>query len=76
MIADHKAAWRITSMLPILLFFGALVVSGNTLQKAFNAHPGAFVLIDCAAGETFCSDAAACAEKLPPCSTFKIGIRQ
>ncbi len=43
-----------------------------TLREAFNDHPGAFVLIDAASGEAFLSDPAACAEKLAPCSTFKI----
>lgn len=59
------------AMLP-LLFAAALAVSPEVLQSAFGGHPGAFVLIDCATGETFRSDPAACAEKLPPCSTFKI----
>ncbi len=50
----------------------ALTVSDSAIQEAFHGHPGAFVLLDCAAHETFRSDAAACAEKVPPCSTFKI----
>ncbi len=45
----------------------------HTIEKAFTgATSGSIVLIDCASGETFQSDAAACAEKLPPCSTYKI----
>ena len=47
-------------------------VSEQTLEQAFQGHPGAFVLIDGASGETFLSDPAACTEKLAPCSTFKI----
>ncbi|MBE2179206.1 MAG: class D beta-lactamase [Chthoniobacterales bacterium] len=47
-------------------------VPEQTLKQAFQGHPGAFVLIDGASGETFLSDPAACTEKLAPCSTFKI----
>lgn len=59
------------SMLPLLLA-AALVVPPEAVTSAFAGRPGAFVLIDCATGDTFRSDPAACAEKLPPCSTFKI----
>lgn len=47
-------------------------VPEQPLKQAFEGRPGAFVLIDSASGETFLSDPAACAEKLAPCSTFKI----
>ena len=60
-------------MLPLFLALAsALTISPQTIATAFGGHPGAFVLIDCASGGTFRSDPAACAEKLAPCSTFKI----
>lgn len=55
-----------------VLLATALTLSPDTVQKALGGREGAFVLIDCANGETFRSDAAACAEQAAPCSTFKI----
>jgi beta-lactamase class D len=72
MIADPEAARRICANASDHPLFRCLGRPWKPLLKSFNGHPGAFVLINCAAGETFCSDAADCAEKLPPCSTFKI----
>ncbi|SDT89848.1 beta-lactamase class D [Verrucomicrobium sp. GAS474] len=43
-----------------------------SVDNGFAGREGAFVLIDCATGETLRHDPAACARKLPPCSTFKI----
>jgi beta-lactamase class D len=60
-------------MLSCLLFLASiLTIPTDTVEKAFNGHPGAFVLIDCSSGEIFRSSASACAEKIAPCSTFKI----
>jgi len=59
-------------MLISLLFASALLISEDSIRQAFDGHEGALVLADCATGETFRSDAAACAEKITPCSTFKI----
>jgi beta-lactamase class D len=42
------------------------------IQKTMKDRTGAFVIIDCASGETTDFDPKASAEKLPPCSTFKI----
>jgi beta-lactamase class D len=42
------------------------------IQKAMKDRTGAFVIIDCASGETTDVDSKASTEKLPPCSTFKI----
>jgi beta-lactamase class D len=42
------------------------------IQKVMRDRTGAFVIIDCASGEITDLDAKASAEKLPPCSTFKI----
>jgi beta-lactamase class D len=42
------------------------------IQKAMKDRRGAFVIIDCASGEITDFDPKASAEKLPPCSTFKI----
>ncbi len=55
-----------------LFLASSLAIPADTVSKAFNGHLGAFVLIDCSSGETFRSDAARCAEKVAPCSTFKI----
>lgn len=64
---------EIHTMLPLFLALAsALTISPDTIEAAFGGHPGAFVLIDCASGGTFRSNPAACAEKLAPCSTFKI----
>lgn len=59
-------------MLPFLLFFAAVLISPQDIRPAFGGRDGAFVLVDCATGETTRSDAAACMEKIAPCSTFKI----
>ena len=59
-------------MLTLLLLAVGLILPADSIQKSLNGHEGAFVLIDCASGETYRSSAAACAERLPPCSTFKI----
>ncbi|MFZ4682653.1 MAG: penicillin-binding transpeptidase domain-containing protein [Terrimicrobiaceae bacterium] len=60
-------------MISALLFMAsALAIPTDSIQKAFAGHSGAFVLIECSSNETFRSDAAACAERLAPCSTFKI----
>jgi len=56
----------------LLLLASALAVPAEAVQKAFGDHPGAYVEIDCASGDKFISEAAACAEKVAPCSTFKI----
>jgi len=50
--------------------FAAL--SENTAQAVFGNRQGAFVLLDCASGEGFRFGPVVAAEKLPPCSTFKI----
>jgi beta-lactamase class D len=42
------------------------------VTQVFEGRPGAFVLVDCASGETYRNDPAVCAEKVAPCSTFKI----
>jgi beta-lactamase class D len=42
------------------------------IQKVMKGRTGAFVIIDCASGETTDLDLKASAENLPPCSTFKI----
>jgi len=55
-----------------LLLAAVLTVPTDAVTRAFDGHPGAFVLIEAATGDTFRSDPSACAEKLPPCSTFKI----
>ncbi len=60
-------------MFSILLFLAVvLAVPTETVTKAFDGRSGAFVLVDCATGETYRNDPAACAEKAAPCSTFKI----
>jgi beta-lactamase class D len=59
-------------MLPFLLFLAAVLISPQEIQTALHGHDGAFVIVDCATGEGVRSDAAACAEKMAPCSTFKI----
>jgi beta-lactamase class D len=42
------------------------------IRKAMKDRAGAFVIIDCASGEITDVDPKTSAEKLPPCSTFKI----
>lgn len=42
------------------------------IQQVMKDRAGAFVIIDCASGEVTDVDSKASAEKLPPCSTFKI----
>jgi beta-lactamase class D len=60
-------------MFALPLFLAAvLAVRGETVTEAFDGRAGAFVLVDCASGETYRNDPAACAEKVAPCSTFKI----
>ena len=59
-------------MLSWFLLATSALFSPSDFSQAFKEHPGALVVIDCANGETFRSNANACAEKLPPCSTFKI----
>lgn len=59
-------------MLALLLCAVGLTVPSDSIHRALNGHEGAFVLIDCASGAASRSDVAACAERLPPCSTFKI----
>ena len=44
------------------------------IQKAMKDRTGAFVIIDCASGETTDFDPKASAENLSPCSTFKIFV--
>jgi len=55
-----------------LLMAAALVVPRDVVQDAFAGRTGAFEMIDCSSGEVFQSDAKSCAERIPPCSTFKI----
>lgn len=50
----------------------ALTISNAVLTKAFDGHEGVFVLVEATTGEVFASDAKAAAEKVAPCSTFKI----
>lgn len=60
-------------MLSALFLLASITLpSNNTIPEAFGGHPGAFVMIDCANGSQLQSNSAACAEKLAPCSTFKI----
>ncbi len=55
-----------------LLLTAALLIPESSLHTAFAGHEGAFVMTDCSSWQTFHSDAAACAQKHAPCSTFKI----
>jgi len=55
-----------------LLLSAALALTPATMTDAFHGREGAFVLLDCASGDAYRSDAAACAVKYAPCSTFKI----
>lgn len=50
----------------------APTLPADALKEAFQGRAGAFVLLDCSTGKASFSDAAACSEKLPPCSTFKV----
>lgn len=51
---------------------GAISIPKHAKQEAFAGRDGVFVLVDAATGETLVSDAKAGAEKLAPCSTFKV----
>lgn len=42
------------------------------IQQAMKEYTGTFIIIDCASGETTDPNPEASAERLPPCSTFKI----
>jgi len=59
-------------------FCGAISIAMSTplplapIQEAMKDRTGAFVIIDCTSGEITDFDSKASAEKLPPCSTFKI----
>ncbi len=60
-------------MLSALLFLAAaFTVPPEVLEKAFDGRDGAFVLIDCASGETVRFREDSCARTSAPCSTFKI----
>lgn len=60
-------------MLPAVFLLATITLpSTNTIPQAFAGHPGALVMIDCANNSQLQSNAAACSEKLAPCSTFKI----
>lgn len=56
----------------LLSMAAALLVPAESVTEAFDGQPGAFVLVEAESGETFRNDPAACAERLAPCSTFKI----
>lgn len=63
----------LSPMISALLLLAALLPApADVIPQVFEGHRGAFVLIDCASGETFRHDPAACAQKIAPCSTFKI----
>jgi beta-lactamase class D len=72
MFHPHSIAFHIPA------FCGAIGIAISAplplapIQKAMKDHTGAFVIIDCASGEITDVDSKASAEKLPPCSTFKI----
>jgi beta-lactamase class D len=55
-----------------LLAAASLALSPSSLAEAFGVRSAAFVVLDPQTGEVFRNDPAACAEPLPPCSTFKI----
>lgn len=62
----------IKEMISLLLFAAALALPPQAVEEALAGRSGAYVQIECATGESYRSDPAACAEKLGPCSTFKI----
>jgi beta-lactamase class D len=72
MIRTHRIAF----LVPIFSGMVGIAVSAPLplapIQKAMESRAGAFVIIDCASGEITDFDAKISAEKLPPCSTFKI----
>lgn len=47
-------------------------ISAESLRAALGPRVGVMVVMDCATGEVVDSDPVMSAEKLPPCSTFKI----
>lgn len=59
-------------MTTFLSLLAALVLPMDSLKTALHDQDGAFVLIDCSSGETQRYNPELSAEKLPPCSTFKI----
>lgn len=58
-------------ILPLFLA-AALSLPTESVTQAFDGRPGALVLVDGVSGEIYRNDAVACAEKVAPCSTFKI----
>lgn len=63
-------------LLPLLMFAAGFAkgagISEEALRGVLKDQAGAFVLVECASGRVLVSDAAACDEKVAPCSTFKI----
>ena len=59
-------------MLRWLLLLFAILPSEDGIKSAFGNHEGALVIMDVASGGTTRHNPQGCAEKLPPCSTFKI----
>ena len=62
----------------VLVFCGAIGIAMAAplplapIQQAMKDRVGSVIIIDCASGETTDFDPKASAERLPPCSTFKI----
>ncbi|HEY5742687.1 MAG TPA: penicillin-binding transpeptidase domain-containing protein [Terrimicrobiaceae bacterium] len=56
----------------LIVLGGALIISPETVKGAFSGREGALVVLNKTGQAIIRYDEAACAEKLPPCSTFKI----
>jgi len=74
MIRTHSAAFTVLALCGAIGIAMASPLPLAPIQKAMKDRAGAFVVIDCASGEISDFDAKASAEKLPPCSTFKIFV--
>ncbi len=74
MTRTHSIAFHVLASCGIIGIAMAAPLPLAPIQKAMKDRTGAFVIIDCASGEVTDLDAKASAEKLSPCSTFKIFV--
>ncbi len=80
-VSDLRMKRLVMPTLTILLGFhltacmyarGVFPIPESSVQAAFGDRRGAFVMIDCATGTRGVFNAELAAERLPPCSTFKV----
>jgi beta-lactamase class D len=72
MFRPHSIAFLVPAFCGIIGIAISAPLPLAPIQTAMKDRAGAFVIIDCASGEITDVDAKASAEKIPPCSTFKI----